>query len=270
MINFILGLLSGILATLLAGNPRVRFSIERRIRRILRRPLVKATLSTFDISCKGGMLLLHCIKLRNNMWATPLIPKIYFISYGPWACDSHAYKPFIYFRYHGGFGFQTDVTPTQLLTEYGSNITPYVPDNPSLTISISREVPRQVVVVCEAINNLNKRSHGKPLNHVRIVGNLHAAVANPMPMVLPGVSWNLRIISEEFGLVDNIQVGIPQNLKKMRPLGESIDVIGTKERPLCLLDILRSAKSLTWPLRLEIQDGRFKRPLVVGKRKTVW
>lgn len=77
------------------------------------------------------------------------------------------------------------------------------------------------------------------------------------------------MISEEFGLVDNIWVGIPSNLKKLKPFGDSRDAIGAKERPLCLLDISRSGMTLTWPLRLEIQDGRFKKPLVVGKRKTV-
>jgi hypothetical protein len=266
VLNFVLGLLSGILVTLTAGNPRVRFIVERKIRRILGRPLVEASLSMFEVACKGGMLLLHCIELRNAMWATPLIPKIYFVSYGPWSYDSHAYKPFIYFRYHGMFDNRTDITPAQLLTEYSGNIIPYVPDNAGLNINISREVSRRVVVVCEAIDNLRKRSHGKALNHVRIVGKLHAAVTNPMPTVSPGASWTLEIISEEFGFVDGISVGIPSNLKNVRPMGDSMDVISTKERPLCLLDI--SSSRLTWPLRLVIEDGRYKRPrpLVAGKR----
>jgi hypothetical protein len=203
------------------------------------------------------------------MWFTPLIPQVYFLSYGPWSFDSHAYKPFIYFRYHGLFDVRTDVTATQLLAEYGSNIIPHIPDNPGLSINISREVPRQVVVICESIDNLRQRSHGKAINHVRIVGKLHAAVANPMPTMSPGASWNLQIISEEFGLVDNIWVGIPSNLKKLKPFGNSRDAIGAKERPLCLLDISRSGLTLTWPLRLEIQDSRFTKPLTVGKRKNL-
>lgn len=265
MLNFVLGLLGGILVTLTAGNPRVRFIVERKIRRILRRSLVNASLSMFEVYCKGGdKLFLHCIELRNAMWLTPIIPKIYFLSYGPWSYDSHAYKPFIYFRYHGMFDDRTDVTPAQLLTEYGGNIIPYVPDDPRLNINISREVSRRVVVICETIDNLRKRSHGKPLNHVRIVGKLHAAVTNPMPTMSPGASWNLQIISEEFGFVDGISVGIPSNLKNLRPMGDSLDAIRTKERPLCLLDI--SSSMLTWPLRLEIEDGRYERPLVTGKR----
>jgi hypothetical protein len=267
VLNFFLGLLSGILATLIAGNHRVRFSVERKIRTIFKSPLVKVALSMFEVHCKGGMLLLHCMELRSAMWFTPLIPQVYFLSYGPWSYDSHAYKPFVYFRYHGLFDVRTDVTPSQLLAEYGSNIIPHIPDEPRLSINISREVPRQVVVICESIDNLRQRSHGKTLNHVRIVGKLHAAVANPMPMMSPGASWNLMMISEEFGLVDNIRVGIPSNLKKLRPFGDSVYAIGIKERPPCLLDIARSGMTLTWPLRLEIQDRRFKKPLTVGKRK---
>jgi hypothetical protein len=266
VLNFFLGLLSGILATLIADNHRVRFTVERKIRSILRTPLVKASLSMFEIQCKGGVLLLHCIELKSAMWFTPLIPQVYFLSYGPWSYDSHAYKPFIYFRYHGLFDIRTDVTPTQLLAEYGSNIIPYLPDNFGLCINLSRAVPKQVVVICESIENLRQRSHGKALNHVRIVGKLHAAVANPMPMMSPGASWNIKIISEEFGVVDNIWISIPPDLKKLKPLGESRDAYSTKERPLCLLDISRSGYPLTWPLRFEIQDSRFKKPLVKGKQ----
>lgn|GEM_PF-3190514 len=270
MLNFFLGLISGILATLIAGNPRVRFTVERKIRSVLKKPLVKASLSMFEIQCKGGILLLHCIELKNAMWLIPLIPQVYLLSYGPWSYDSHAYKPFIYFRYHGLFYARTDVTPTQLLSEYGNNIIPHIPDDPTRSVNISREVPKQVVIICESIENLKQRSHGKALNHVRIVGNLHAAVANPMPMVSPGAGWNLTIISEEFGFVDNICVSIPSNLKKLKPLGDSINAIGIKERPLCLLDISKSGMRLAWPLRLEIQDSRFKKPSVVKKRKTVY
>ncbi len=255
--NFFLGLLSGILATLIAGNPHLRFRMEKSIRRILRKPLVSALLRTFPIYCKDGILFLHCIELKNDMWLTSVIPKTYFLSYGPWTYDSHAYKPFIYFRSHGLSQSQPDVSPNQLLQEYSDNVIPYAPDNPSLSMNISKSLPLRVVVICEPVN-LCKRDQNEALNHVKIVGKLHAGVANPMPVVPPGATWGMNIISEEFGFVDNINVEVPANLEEQEPLGDSNDVLQMRERPPCLMDV--GLYNLTWPLRLEIKDSRFKTP----------
>ena len=257
LLNFLLGLLSGILATLIAGNPHLRFRVEKSVRRILRKPLVSASLRTFPIYCKDGILFLHCIELRNSMWLTSVIPKVYFLSYGPFAYDSHAYKPFIYFQSRGLSTVQLDVTPTQLLQEYSDNVIPYAPDNPSLSMNISKYVPRRVVVVCEPID-LSGCNQDEALNSVKIVGKLHAAVANPMPTVFPGATWDMTLISEEFGFVDSIDVGVPANLEEKEPLGDSIKVLEMEERPPCLMDV--SLDNLTWPLRLQIKDSRFTTP----------
>jgi hypothetical protein len=266
-LNFLLGLLSGILATLIAGNPYLRFRMEKSIRRTLRKPLVSASLRTFPIYCKGGILFLHCIELKNAMWLTSVIPKVYFLSYGPWAYDSHAYKPFIYFRSRGLSTVQLDVTPTQLFQEYSDNVIPYTPDNPSLSMNISKSVPLRVVVICELIEWVN-RNEEEALNHIKIVGKLHAGVANPMPVVSPGAKWGMTIISEDFGIADNINVGVPANLEEQEPLGDSSYVLQMKERPPCLMDV--SYHNLTWPLRLEIKDNRFKTPQKYWRLNTRW
>ena len=52
LLNFLLGLLSGILATLIAGNPQIRFQCEKFVRKVLKKPLVNATLRTFRIFAK--------------------------------------------------------------------------------------------------------------------------------------------------------------------------------------------------------------------------
>ncbi len=259
VLNFILGLLSGILATLIAGNPSVRFHVEKFIRNRLRKPLVSALLRTFPIDCKDGILLLHCIELKNNMWLTYKIPSVYFLSYGTFASDSRAYKPFVYFRAHSFAGYQMDMTLNQMLKEYSDNVVPYAPDNPSLSMDISKIVPKRIVAIVEPVNLEEELKKGIPLNHLKKVGELHLGVGNPMPVISPGATWNMNIISEEFGFIDSIVMGIPENLAEQKPLGDSVEVSQMKERPPCLVDVSVDS-NLTWPLRLEIIDSRFKTP----------
>lgn len=253
--SFLIGLLSGVVATLIAGNPHVRFHIEKVIRKILKKPLVSVWLTSFTNFCEGGLFLIHCIELRNCMWLTPKIPRVYFLSRGTFAYDAHAYKPFIYFRSHGLSEVRLNSTPAQLLEEYSSKVIPYAPDNPSLGINISRGVPTRVAVICESIS-LDKRSEGRPLNHLKIVGELYAAVANPMLKVFSSAWWNTSIISEDFGFIDNLIITIPEDLKEREPLGDTVDVFQMEERPACLSDI--DYCGFTWPLRFSVNNREIR------------
>jgi hypothetical protein len=185
------------------------------------------------------------------MWFTPVIPGVYLLSRGDFRYDAHAYKPLLYFRSHGLSGFEPDFTPGQLLAKYGKEIVPYTPSNPNLNMSLSRGFPVRIVVVCETIpsEKIDKRT---PLNHQKVVGELHAAVADPMPSVSPGSSWNTSIISQDFGVVDRLRFTIPKDLEDIEPLGDSWVAPQILNRPPCLLDV--DYCGLTWPLRLKIND----------------
>ena len=258
LLSFFIGLISGIFATLIAGNPQFRFHLEKFIRHLVKKPLVNTTLQTFRIFCQDGFVLLHCIVLKNSMWMTPKIPRVYFLSYGAFDRDSRAYKPFMYFRAHGMSDNRTDVTTHQLLKEFSSNIIPYAPDNPDLSIDISKNVPRRIVAIAETVNIEDEKKEVVPLNHLKKLGELYIGIDNPMPKVTTGAWWDISIISEDFGFVDKIDLVVPSNLEEKEPLGDSIDVLQMKERPPCLMDV--SLDNLTWPLRLEIKDNRFKTP----------
>lgn len=256
---FVLGLSSGVVATLIADNPQVRFHVEKALRKIAGRPLVSVSLSSFTNFCKNGLLLIHCIELKNCMWLTTAIPRVYFLSRGTFAYDAHAYKPFIYFRSHGLSGNKTDFTPNEVLKEYSNKIVAYEPDNPLLGMSISKAVPTRVVVICEAIH-LDEQTQRQPMNHLKMVGELHAAVANPMPLVSPGAWWDMRLISEDFGFIDNLHIMIPKDLAEREPLGDSVDVFKMPERPPCLIDI--DYAGFTWPLRFTVNDCK-----ILAKRR---
>jgi len=186
------------------------------------------------------------------MWVTPQIPRVYLLSEGALAYDSHAYKPFIYFRSRGMSGDKLEYTTKQLLEKYGSKIVPYTPDNPSLSLSLSRKMPYRVVVLCELIETDDSKQ-SQPLNALKVVGELYAAVANPMPKTVPSAWWNMRVISEDFGLIDVFKIKIPKDLEEKEPLGDSIDALKMIDRPPCLLD-LGYDNSLTWPLRFTVND----------------
>lgn len=267
-LSFFIGLLSGIFATLIAGNPQFRFHLEKFIRHLVKKPLVNATLQTFRIFCKDGFVLLHCIVLKNSMWMTPKIPRCYFLSYGTFDRDSRAYKPFMYFRTHGMSDIRTDVTTYQLLKEFNSNVVPYAPDNPDLAVDISKSVPRRVVAIVEIVDIEDGQKEIILLNHLKKVGELHIGIDNPMPQVTPGTWWDISVISEDFGSVEKIALVIPSKLAEKEPLGDSIDVYKMKERPACLIDV--SLDSLTWPLRLEIRDKRFRIPQKYWRLHNSW
>lgn len=253
--SFFLGLLSGILATLIAGNPHVRFHFEKAFRKLLRKSIISISLTSFTNFCNGGIFLIHCIEIKNNMWLTPKIPRVYFLSRGTFAYDAHAYKPFIYFRSHGLSEDRLSFTPVQLLEEYNNQIVPYAPDNPTLSMDISRTVSKRVAVICELID-LDKRKEQKPMNHLKIIGKLHAAVANPMPTVTPSAWWRMSIISEDFGFIDSLLITIPEDLEKREPLGDTVDVMNMTERPACLMDI--DYCGFTWPLRFKVNNRELK------------
>ena len=97
--GFLVGLSSGIIATLIADNPRVRFLIEKALRKLIGKHSIALKLISFTNICSdGGMFMTHCIEIANNMWLTPEIPRVYVLSKGGFADNAHAYKPFIYFR----------------------------------------------------------------------------------------------------------------------------------------------------------------------------
>lgn len=252
--DVLVGLAVGVVATLIAGSPYVRFHVEKFFRKLLGRPLISATLSAFINFCSDGWLLIYCMELRNAMWLTTRIPKVYLMSRGDLEHNSYAYKPFIYFRSHGGFGIKTK-SINRLLEEYSSNIVPYMPDNPNLSLTLSKVMPYRVVFLCEFIDKAILEQN-QPLNNVNIVGELRAAVANPMPLVCLGASWDIRVISEDFGLIDIFRVSIPEDLRTRQPLGDSAEVLRMTERPACLLDLGYEMMSLTWPLRFEIDNCR--------------
>lgn len=265
--SILIGLATGIMATLIADNPQVRFHLEKFSRKLIRKPLISATLSGFTNYCSNGMFLIYCIELKNRMWLTSQIPKVYFLSRGTFDYDARAYKPLVYFRSSGMSGNKLNQTMEELLEEYSNNIIPYTPDNPSLSLTLSRIMPYRVVVLCELVNNDNlvKKDNNKetqppnslkvfgPLNSLNVVGELRLPVANPMPKTVPGAWWNMNVISEDFGLIDIFHITIPKDLMQQKPLGDSIDVYKMKERPPCLLD-LGYENHLTWRLRFNVDD----------------
>ena len=286
-LGILIGLLTGIVATLIADNPHVRFHLEKIFRKLIGKPLISATLSGFTNYCSDGMFLIYCIELKNKMWLTSQIPRVYLLSEGAIDYDSRAYKPFIYFRSRGISGDKLSHTLEQLLEEYGSKILPYTPDNPSLGLTLSRRMPYRVVVLCELVKEdklpvleMAKKDDTKenrskvigPLNSVEVVGELRLPVANPMPITFPGAWWIMRIISEDFGLIDVFNIKIHEDLKEKEPLGDSVDALKMNNRPPCLLD-LNYDNNLTWPLRFVINDcqivvkSSYPREIVVKKPK---
>jgi hypothetical protein len=251
--GILIGLATGILATLIADNPDVRFHLEKFFRTLFGKPLISATLSGFTNYCSDGMFLIYCIELKNRMWLTSQIPRVYLLSRGTFDYDSRAYKPFIYFRSHGLFGIMRQHTMEQLLEEYSSKIIPYTPDNPELGLTISRRMPYRVVVLCELVKEDNTTKESQSLNSMKVVGDLRLPVANPMPKTTPGAWWDMNVISEDFGLIDTFHIAIPKDLMEQKPLGNSVDVYKMKERPPCLLD-LGYETMLTWRLRFTVDD----------------
>jgi len=256
-----IGLVTGIIATLIAGNPYVRFNLERLFRKLIGRPLISATLTGFSNFCNDGIFLIYCVELKNKMWLTSQIPKVYLLSRGDIDYDARAYKPLIYFRSHGLSGNRLNQSMEQVLKEYGSRIVPYTPDNPALGLTLSRRMPYRVVVLCELIELVQEKNDTKehaleidaPLNSAKVVGDLRLPVADPMPETYPGAHWDIRVISEDFGLIDLFNIVIPQDLEERQPLGDSSDVLMMKNRPPCLLD-LGPEMPVTWPLRFTV-DG---------------
>ena len=266
--GILIGLATGIIATLIADNPHVRFHLEKFFRKLIGKPLISATLSGFTNYCSNGIFLIYCIELKNKMWLTSQIPRVYLLSEGAIDYDSRAYKPFIYFRSRGISGDKLNQTMEQLLEEYGSKIIPYTPDNPDLSLTLSRIMPYEVVVLCELVkeDNLpmlemvkkdNTKEHSLkvvgPLNSLKGVGELRLPVANPMPKTSPGAWWNMRVISEDFGLIDSFHISIPKDLAEQQPLGDTVKVYEMKDRPPCLLD-LGYETMLTWRLRFNVDD----------------
>lgn len=250
--GILIGLVTGIIATLIAGNPHVRFRLEKFFRKLIGKPLISATLSGFANYCSDGMFLIYCIELKNKMWLTSQIPRVYLLSEGAIDYDSRAYKPFIYFRSRGISGDKLDQSMEQLLEEYGSKIISYTPDNPDLGLTLSRRMPYRVVVLCELVKKDNSKEP-QPLNSLKVVGELRLPVANPMPRTAPGAWWNIRVISEDFGVIDTFHISIPKDLEEQQPLGDTVKVFEMKDRPPCLLD-LGYEMMLTWPLRFNV-DG---------------
>lgn len=148
---FALGLSSGIIATLIADNRQARFLVEKALRKVARKPLISVSLTSFTDICKNGLFLVHCIELKNCMWLTTMVPRVYFLARGDFLYDVHAYHPFIYFRSHGFSGVSLDSTPDEVLDQYSSKIIAYAPNNPLLSVSISRVVPTDVAVICEVV-----------------------------------------------------------------------------------------------------------------------
>jgi len=270
-LGILIGLLTGIMATLIADNPNIRFHLEKYIRKLLGKPLTSAKITSFINYCQDGMFLIYCIELTNQMWLTTRIPRVYMLSQGAIDYDSHAYKPFIYFRSRGISGNKLDCTTQQLLDEYSSKITPYSPDNPDLSLTLSRRMPYRVVFLCELVNSESLKTN-VALNSLKVVGELHVAVTNPMPKTMPGAWWNMLVISEDFGLIDVFNIKIPEDLKEKEPLGDSVDALKMNNRPPCLLD-LNYDNNLTWPLRFVINDcqivvkSSYPREIVVKKPK---
>jgi hypothetical protein len=259
--GILIGLVTGIVATLIADNPYVRFQSEKLFRQLIGRPLISATLSGFANFCNDGIFLIYCIELRNRMWLTSQIPKVYLLSRGDIDHDARAYKPFIYFRSHGMASNRLNQSMQQLLEEYGRKIIPYTPDNAGLGLTLSRRMPYRVVVLCELIEVVQGKNETKehaldfdaPLSSAKIVGDLRLPVADPMPRTYPGAHWDMGVISEGFGLLDLFNIVIPQDLEEQQPLGDGPEVLMMRNRPPCLLD-LGPEMPVTWPLRFNV-DG---------------
>ncbi len=127
-------------------------------------------------------------------------------------------------------------------------------------------MPYRIVALCELIEleileNMETKKHTpkvmEPLNSVKVVGNLHLPVANPMLETHPGARWDIRVISEDFGLIDVFNIVIPRDLEEQQPLGDSHRVFMMKNRPPCLMD-LGSEMLVTWPLRFKVDGCEIK------------
>ncbi len=253
----LLGLITGIIATLLADNSRVRFSAEKLLRKLLGKPLISVTLSAFLNSCSDGDLLIYCFELKNTMWLTSHISKVYMKSYGDIPGDSYAYKPLIYFRSNSYFGFKKG-TMQQVISEYSNCILPYTPDNPNMALALSQEMPISVVIISELIPHIQANDHknnaARAVMLKQGVGELRLAVPGSMPKITPGASWYLQVISEDFGFIDRFHIIVPKDLESQKPLKNLRALYKMEKREAYLCD-LGYEISLRWPLRFNI-DGR--------------
>lgn len=253
VVGILLGLLTGIIATLVADNPQVRFYFEKFIRKCLGQPLVTVQLTGFPNYCHDGMLMVFCLEIKNKMWFTSQIPRVYLLASGMFEYDSRAYKPLLYFRSHGLYGFRIEQSLDDVLNEYQSSIIPYSQDQPNLGLTLSRKSWYRVAVLCEMIKYTDDEN-SRFMNTGHMLGELRIPIANPMPSTKPGAWWDINLISEDFGLIDIFHVKIPDNLEEEQSLGDRHTVFQMKERAACFLD-LGLENMLTWPLRLVIDDA---------------
>jgi len=252
LISIIISIILSIITGLMFSDSYIRFYLEKRVREILGKKLISIKLTSFtNYSDNDGRLLIHCIEVKNCMWFTPVISGIYLISSGNISFVDHAYKPSSYFRSSNIHDSKYKFTLNQLLKEYSKKIVSYSPDNPNLKIDITKTFPLRIIIIYEAISG-GKIKNNIALNYQKVLGKLYAAVNNPMPSVSPGSSWDVRIISQDFGSIDYLHFAIPEDLAEIKPLGDSIPTKKMINRPPCLMDV--DYPSLTWSLRFKINN----------------
>jgi hypothetical protein len=165
--TFLIGLITGIIATLIAGNPLVRFKVEKFIRDKLGIPLIFVLLSTKEILCNDGLLLLHGIKIINRMWFTPKLTK----------CFCNAPTTLNWRENCNYFG---DVTfklyqpkgVDEVLKDYLRCNMERTTDPGRRALDIPKIIGRTVEVITEPVDLQNEFKNQIPLNHVKKVGPL--------------------------------------------------------------------------------------------------
>lgn len=244
--------MSGVFATLLADNDKIKFNFEKVIRIIMNKPLISLNLNCVMHVCRNGdLLLLHCIGISNRMWFTTNIPNTYFLSHGNFSGDAAAYKPALHFTSTGMDFLKDEQTGQQLLKEYSERVSLYKPDSTINGMDLKKGFPIKIIVLIELIEN-EKYSKNESLNESNILGNLYAAVNNPMPEVSPGDKWDIRMVSEKFQTLEYLKLAIPSDLAEKDPLGSSsVEVAQMENRPLGLHDL--NSRFPTWPLRISLE-----------------
>ncbi|MCP3683581.1 MAG: hypothetical protein GY861_12915 [bacterium] len=250
-LNLLIAFIIGVIATLIAGNPLIRFHFERVVRRLFGKPLISVALINFTTNCEDGMFVVHCVELKNKMWLTTEIPRVYLLRTGFPSGLDRTFRPLLYHREQGMSQSRFDCTLSQVLNEYGNKIFLFEPDNQNLVISVSRNARKRVAIIVETIAN-DIIDTSTALNSQHPVGELYATICNPMPRVIPGDQWGLSIISETYGHIDFFDISIPENLADIESLGDSLEAMKMVNRPPCFLDI--EPTKLTWPLRFSIND----------------
>lgn len=236
--TLISGAIIGISIGLLIGSSWIRFKAEKRLRDLFKRPILSMELKSRIVYCKDGLVLFHGLSLKNKMWFTNKIPSA--VCTAPTNLNWETLCKWIGTMWDDNPGI---ITISEFRKEYHKCIITQTRDDSKRKRDIYRGVGKTVYVIMEEIRI---EDPSIPLNRSNKIGEFHLNSRNLMPDLKIGWNQTLRVISEDFGLIDTIKIKIPDNLGEKEPLDFSS--LGKKDSDKCLLDV---GIPLRWPLRLE-------------------